>query len=494
MRIKKVLFIFLLSSLLVFVGFVSVFYFNWYFIVNQAAVEEAPLFDETIRAVADFDYKPYSFFDEEGNPAGYDIDLMEAVSRKIGKNIEVTLLPWHEAQAALRNGSADLLLGLESASGMSCQAGQFEDLLFSIPVGNDSFVLFGKKAIKNLGQLYDEKIATINDGGLGQAFLSDYMLSDNTVLFPTYTEVFEAVSDGSCDFALCRYSVGKLCANSVDSSIEVMFSPLRNVSNACAVLAGNEELREEINNAIIEIAKDGTIDSIETKWIGNYVKYSNFSDSIEEYGILIICFFAFMIIFFLLIVLYYGMRDMHRQDEKASHIKIEEKDVFFDLYNKRGIEQRMKEEFHGEGRSLVHAVFIININNFRAINDNYGYEKGNDVLRNMGQLLKTSFREKDCVGRLRSDEFIVLMVDAKSEATVTAKAERLHKAIFDFYNFTELEGKVSASIGVSMYPKDGNSSELLIKNASKALSSAKHKSREKGGCVLYGVDVTSSDS
>ncbi|MCR4940793.1 MAG: GGDEF domain-containing protein [Treponemataceae bacterium] len=494
MRMKKVLFIFFASSVLIFSGLFSVVYFDWYFIVNESIVEEPPLFEETIIVVADYDYSPYSFFDEEGKATGYDIDFMKAVSSKIKKNIEICLLPWNEAEYALESGSADVLLGLEVASGISDNTAQFKNYRFSIPTGNDSFMLFGKKPVENFGLLYSSRIAVIRDAGLGETFLYDYKLIDNAVFFSNYTEVFQAVSEGSCDFALCRYSVGKLLADSVDTSIKVAFSPLINVSNSYAVLAGNEELLTEINDAIIELAKDGTMNRIETKWMDNYVRFSNLWELIEGYSVFIICFFSIMVLCLLFIILYYGTRNVRQQDEKNFRIRIEEKDVFLDIYNRRGVEQRMKEEFRSEGSSLIHAVFIVNINNFRTINDKYGYEKGNDVLRNMGQLLKSSFREKDCIGRLRSDEFIVLMVDARSEVTVMAKAERLYQAILDFYNFTELQGAVSASIGVAIYPQHGNSPDILIKNAAKALSIAKRRNREKGDCVLYGVEATSSDS
>ena len=151
----------------------------------------------------------------------------------------------------------------------------------------------------------------------------------------------------------------------------------------------------------------------------------------------------------------------------------------------------MKEAFKTDNGSIIHAVFVVNINNFKKLNDKYGYEKGNDILKNIGQLLRTSFREKDCVGRLNADEFVVLMVYAKNEDTVLSKEDRLYKAIAQFYNFTELEGIVSASIGAALFPQDGTTTDALIKNASKALSTARHKNKDKGGYALYGSDMTS---
>ena len=482
MRVKKVLLIYLVAFVVAFGGLALTIYIDW----KSQATDEAEevvkeVYDETIVAVADFDYRPYSFIDSNGNPTGHDVDLINAISKKIKKNVEVHLVPWNKAEEMITYGDVDVLLGPEYSPE------EYPNFSFTIPLGNDTFMVFGKKPLKNFGQLYASSIALIRDAGQAESYLDAYHLLDNVVFFPTYTEVFEAVADGTCDYAVCRYTVGKLRAATVDRRIKPYIS-LRNVSLAYAVRKGNDKLLAELDNAIIELAKDGTLDALEEKWTASYVKYTSPADVIEDYGFVIICFSVVFVVLLFIIILYYGLRRLREQEKQT--VRIDEKDVMLELYNRKGIEQRMREIFHSSGENSVHAVFVVNIDNFKKINDKYGYEKGNDVLKNMGQLLKTSFRDKDCVGRASADEFIVLMSDARDENTVMSKAERLYKAVADFYNYTELEGAVSASIGAAMFPKDGKTPDVLIKNASKALGTAKRKNKDRGSCALYKNDVS----
>ncbi len=477
MRVKKVLLVYLVAFVVVCCGLVLTIYIDWKSQTTDTAEEVVKeVYDETIVAVADFDYRPYSFIDSNGNPTGHDVDLINAISSKIKKNVEVHLVPWNKAEEMITDGDVDVLLGPEYSPE------EYPNLSFTIPLGNDTFMVFGKKPLKNFGQLYTSSIALIRDAGQAESYLEAYHLLDNVVFFPTYTEVFEAVADGTCDYAVCRYTVGKLRASTVDRRIKPYVS-LRNVSLSFAVRKGNDKLLAELDNAIIELAKDGTLDVLEEKWTGSYVKYTSVADMIDDYSVIIICLSVVFVVVLLLIALYYVFRKLRDQEKKV--VRIDEKDVMMELYNRKGMEQRMKEVFHASGEHAVHAVFMLNINNFKKINDKFGYEKGNDVLKNMGQLLKTGFRDKDCVGRAGADEFVVLMTDARDEETVMAKAERVYKAIADFYNYTEMEGAVTASIGVAMFPKDGRTPDVLIKNASKALGTAKRKNKDRGSCALY---------
>ena len=488
MKVKKVLLFYFIALVLISAGIGAFIYFDWYTQINATAVEEPPKYKETLTAVADFDYRPFSFLGSDGKVSGFDIDLMKAISQKLHKNIDVCLMTWTKATEALSGGSADIILGMEYSPD------EYPGLDFCVPIGNDSFVFFGKKEIKNFGQLYSSKIAIIRDAGEAQTYLEAYDLGDNLVFFQSYTEMFQAVADNSCDFAFCRYSVGRLRAAGIDSSIKQVSSALLSVALSCAVKAGNTKLHNELNAAIIQLAKDGTLDAISDKWLNSYVKFSNISDVVEEYSTLIICIASLALLLLLIIIIYYTTRSYNEQNKKNFQIKKEEKDVFLELYNRKGMEQRMKEIFRADSGSSVHAVFVININNFKKINDKYGYEKGNDVLKNIGQLLRMSFREKDCTGRLSADEFVVLMTDARDENTIMSKAERLYKAIADFYNFTEMEGTIYASIGIAVFPQDGTTADALIKNASKALGAVKRKNKDKGGCMLYGSDATDADS
>ena len=111
MRVKKLLLVYLVVFVLVFGGLALTIYIDWNSQVTDVAEEIVKeVYDETIVAVADFDYRPYSFIDSNGNPTGHDVDLINAISKKIKKNVEVHLVPWNKAEAMLTEGDVDVLL------------------------------------------------------------------------------------------------------------------------------------------------------------------------------------------------------------------------------------------------------------------------------------------------------------------------------------------------------------------------------------------------
>jgi polar amino acid transport system substrate-binding protein len=67
---------------------------------------------DIVIAGGDHDYPPYEFLDENGNPAGYNVDLVKAVGEVMGLRIDVRLGPWSEVRSALENGKIDMLAGM----------------------------------------------------------------------------------------------------------------------------------------------------------------------------------------------------------------------------------------------------------------------------------------------------------------------------------------------------------------------------------------------
>ncbi len=71
------------------------------------------IYEKTLVVAMDYDYQPYSFFDGNGKPAGFDVELIYALADKMGVNADVRLMPWNDARNSVLSGRADLLTGLE---------------------------------------------------------------------------------------------------------------------------------------------------------------------------------------------------------------------------------------------------------------------------------------------------------------------------------------------------------------------------------------------
>jgi diguanylate cyclase (GGDEF)-like protein/PAS domain S-box-containing protein len=119
------------------------------------------------------------------------------------------------------------------------------------------------------------------------------------------------------------------------------------------------------------------------------------------------------------------------------------------------------------------AVYFIDVDKFKAINDTHGHLVGDEVLRTVASRLRRACRESDTVARLGGDEFIVLQPGPLQGAGFGVLAARLRKELEAPCEIEGLQLKVSAGIGISIYPQDGKDERALLESADAALYAAK---------------------
>ena len=121
------------------------------------------------------------------------------------------------------------------------------------------------------------------------------------------------------------------------------------------------------------------------------------------------------------------------------------------------------------------AVLCLDLDGFKAVNDLHGHAAGDRLLREAAARLGRSVRETDTVARLGGDEFVVLQTDPAQPAAARALAERLVAALAEPYELGvgDAQGAVTASIGVALFPGDGDDPDALLHNADTALYRAK---------------------
>ncbi|MBR6382285.1 MAG: GGDEF domain-containing protein [Lachnospiraceae bacterium] len=121
------------------------------------------------------------------------------------------------------------------------------------------------------------------------------------------------------------------------------------------------------------------------------------------------------------------------------------------------------------------AVFIlIDVDNFKKINDTMGHAFGDEVLRNLGIRLRSLYRMNDIIGRLGGDEFCVFLKDIRDEEIIRREAGKLLTFFRDFEVGEYVKYSVTGSLGAAIFPREGASFEDLYKNADTALYAAKH--------------------
>ncbi len=162
-------------------------------------------------------------------------------------------------------------------------------------------------------------------------------------------------------------------------------------------------------------------------------------------------------------------------EEKIAHLA--HFDSLTDLPNRALFRQQIEREFLGASRGERFALFYIDVDEFKGINDSLGHHVGDELLKCVAERIKGCIREVDLVARLGGDEFAVIRKDVTCADDVVWFAKRLQEAIRHPYQCLGHQLSADASIGIALAPQDGGDLDQLIKNADLAMYAAKADGR-----------------
>ncbi len=148
------------------------------------------------------------------------------------------------------------------------------------------------------------------------------------------------------------------------------------------------------------------------------------------------------------------------------------------------VEERVAQKLlHSPDR--FYAFFILDIDNFKHANDNFGHAFGDYCLKQFATSIKQEFRKDDLIGRIGGDEFVVF-ISAPGASWVRQKAESLLRTLDMICKTDDGQLHITASIGIALYPADGIDYDTLYRNADSAL----YKSKEEGKNTFNFFDST----
>jgi len=180
------------------------------------------------------------------------------------------------------------------------------------------------------------------------------------------------------------------------------------------------------------------------------------------------------------------IRDIDAKKQAEEQIlRLAETDEMTGLFNRSATMKQIRSFLSGEGKDGDHALLIVDVDNFKEINDTYGHLAGDQCLVLLANAIQRCFRASDIVGRIGGDEFFVLMKHVPSLDNVSQKASML---------LEEMQAaaagqpwKVSGSVGISLYRGSQSSSTLeqLYDQADQALYRAKNQGKNR---VVFAPD------
>lgn len=178
------------------------------------------------------------------------------------------------------------------------------------------------------------------------------------------------------------------------------------------------------------------------------------------------------------------MIDITEEKQELESLKAKvNKDSVTGVYNKQTTHNLIDAYLNGEGRGGRHALLVIDIDDFKGINDALGHRQGDAIILTLAEKMKAMFRSEDIIGRIGGDEFMVLIKNVVDMELVAEKAKNICNIFQEEINERYTDITVSNSVGIAIYGKDGMTYEDLYEAADRALYRCKDEG--KGTFVFH---------
>lgn len=264
-----------------------------------------------------------------------------------------------------------------------------------------------------------------------------------------------------------------------EESVDRMYTLIQNdISGICYVTLKGES--KAIVYVPMKNQKFYLLTCVSQKYINQAVmrEWSDMQSIVWQVIILMIVFAGVVIVMNILT----RIRDNEKSREMADKA---DTDLLTDLYNKAATERKIKDYLAAHPNQMG-LLFVLDIDNFKKINDTMGHAFGDEVLRTFGIQIRAEFRATDILGRTGGDEFTIFLCNMKEEGIIRTEAKRLERFFQNFQAGEYVKYSATASIGAAIYPQDGKDFESLYKAADNALYVA--KKRGKNQLAFYGDD------
>lgn len=185
---------------------------------------------------------------------------------------------------------------------------------------------------------------------------------------------------------------------------------------------------------------------------------------------------------FILIFLYGTLRRLNKE-QHAAQTQIAHQathDSLTDLFNRPAVMEHISTRLRDADTEAAlggFALLLLDLDGFKAVNDSLGHDAGDQLLKEVARRARQELRDSDFIARLGGDEFLIVIPQVSDQETAARVADKLISVISEKFMFGDGVAQVSASIGISLFPRDARDREALMKCADLALYQAKHVGR-----------------
>lgn len=414
-----------------------------------------------IKVVNSSSWPPFSFIGEDGQPKGILYDLWTELGMQQGVDVEFINTNWNNTLDMMRNGDADVHAGLFRSKDRDTY------LDFSVPIRIPIATRLFVSTNLNIDGLYEVgniEVGVIR-GGFSEGFINKNYSAVTTKPYPGTTALLNAAMAGevkafASDYAAAMYYLHKNGQPTAFSAVETLYMErLR-----AAVPKGDASQLALINKALSELP-DEDFDRIVNKWIQ--------SDSQLPHWVVPSFLLSIALLTLIFILFYIVMLKRQVRSQTLELRALSETDSLTGLYNRKKFEhcfecELRRYKLYKEAFSLI----LIDVDNFKQVNDTYGHAIGDETLLILVDILKNNIRQSDMLARWGGDEFTILCANTDRQSAIV-QAKKLQRLIVE-HTFPAIE-KCTISIGIAEVKEQDQTNDIFIR-ADKAL----YKSKEEG--------------
>ena len=412
---------------------------------------------ESLTYVYDPDWAPFEWKTEDGIHTGIIADLFAILKRNTGLKLEpLNTDTWSDSVELVREGKADMF----SAITVTDERKRYLDFtsrdIYSYPAALVTQFDDKKVYLDIAKDARLKTVAIVKDSGLGQYIRRSYPTL-NYVEVPSTRAGFVAVIEGNADlFAIntitARYFIEKWYQDQIKiaTKLDYIYELKIGVRKDRA-----PELISILDKALSTVL-DSEQGSIFNRWTHVEKKAGIDWELVAKVSALFLMILAFLV--------WHNVKLKNLVNQKTEELtRLAHTDTLTGAKNRRKLDTDFSHEMkrakrNGHGMALLY----IDLNDFKNVNDNYGHRFGDLLLQHVAARVINSLRDAEKLYRLGGDEFGVLIPEIASRDQVSHAAERLRKVVADVSSFNKQPIRIGCSIGIAVYPDDGENLDTLL--------------------------------
>lgn len=419
----------------------------------------------SIRVVSDNNYPPYLFIDADNNPRGYLVDEWALWEKKTGVKVDLIATDWSTAQKMLLAGDADVI-----------------DMMFETPARKLQYDFTAPYARVRVNIYVDASISGIDDVQSLKGFAVGVERGDacverlardgitNVQLFNGYTDMIAAVG---------HKDVRILCMDELPANYYLYKARGKaSFSKSFEYYAG--EFRRGVRKgdlATIALVEKGMKEitpqereALRRRWMGQPVSFTPYAQ-VLGYALLVVGVIGVLLAIWVVTL----RRAVSRRTKDLGFLSFH--DALTGLPNRALLIDRLDHAIR-LGQAETIAVLLIDLDHFSRIIESLGHACGDQLVKQVANRLTGSIEHIHTFARTSVDVFALVIQGDLTPAMIAATAEKVLRLVSQEIVLDGNRVFISASIGISAYPGDGNDGALLLKHAGAARSLAR---REGGG-------------